>query len=93
MNLKELLHYNITSFLEKGLIDNELDFQRGKIASRKLRLLSKENEKVNKTRKALNKLLYNYEQKHWADFESVTDEQIKESEIAKQTASKEIIIF
>lgn len=84
-------NFNILELIKTGEIQNELDFQRGKMVSRKLRLLGKENEEAKITRKALNKLLYNYEQKHWADFESVTDEQIKESEIAEQIAIKELI--
>lgn len=83
-------NFNISELIKSGVIQNELDFQRGKIISRKLRLLSKESEKAKITRKALNELLYNYEQKHWADFNLVTDEQIKESEIAEQIAEKEL---
>ena len=86
-------NFNISEIIKAGEIKNELDFQRGKIVSRKLRLLSKESEEAKITRKALKQLLYNYEQKHWADVDSVTDEQIKESEIAEQIAKKEIIIF
>lgn len=86
-------NFNISEIIKAGEIQNELDFQRGKIVSRKLRLLSKESEEAKKTRKALNELLYNYEQKHWEDFDSVTDEQIKESEVAKQIAEKETIVF
>lgn len=89
MNFKELLPYDITPFLESGELNNELDFHRANIASRKLRLLSKESGEAKKTRKALNKLLYNYEQKHWANSDLVTDEQIKKSEIAQQIAEKE----
>lgn len=89
MNLKELLPYDITPFLEKGELNNELDFHRAKIASRKLRLLSKECEEAKITRKSLKQLLYNYEQKHWANVGSVTDKQVKESEIAEQIAEKE----
>ncbi|CAM1361328.1 conserved protein of unknown function [Tenacibaculum soleae] len=84
-------NFNISELIKSGEIQNELDFQRGKIVSRKLRLLSKESEEAKIARKALNKLLYNYEQKHWADFNSVTDEQVIESEIAEQIAIKELI--
>lgn len=83
-------NFNISELIKSGEIQNELDFQRGKIVSRKLRLLSKESEEAKIARKALNKLLYNYEQKHWADVDSVTDEQIKESEIAEQIAENEM---
>lgn len=38
-------------------------------------------------------MLYNYEHKHWTDVDSVTDAQVKQSEIAKQIAEKETIIF
>jgi len=86
-------NFNISEIIKAGEIQNELDFQRGKIISRKLRLLAKESEEAKKTRKALKQLLYNYEQKHWNDIDSVTDEQIEASEIAQQIAEKEIINF
>lgn len=86
-------NFNISELIKAGEIQNELDFQRGKIISRKLRLLSKESEEARITRKTLKQLLYNYEQKHWADVDSVTDEQIKASEIAQQIAEKETITF
>ena len=36
-------HFDIEKIVEKGIITNELDYDRALIADRKLRLLAKEN--------------------------------------------------
>lgn len=82
------VNFYISEIIKAGEINNELDFQRGKILSRKLRLLNKVNEEAKITRKATNELLYNYEQKHWDNFNSITDGQIKANKIIKQIAKK-----
>lgn len=67
MNLTELLPYDITPFLEKGELNNELDFHRAKISNHRLRILSKEIPELKNIRKRLRTLLLNYETKHWSD--------------------------
>lgn len=84
---------NAKELISSGVIKDELTFQRAKIISRNLRLLSKENENAKETRKALNELLYKYEQVNWEDFDAVTDEQIIESDKAVNQAEIERVFF
>ena len=68
-------------------IESELDFQRGKIIARKLRKVPGAYQE----RKNLKKMLYEYEQRVWADVDSVTDEQIIESDKAEAQAEQELL--
>ena len=68
-------------------IESELDFQRGKIIARKLKKIPGSGYE----RKVLMQKLYEYEQKHWADFDAVTDEQVIESEKAEAQAERELL--
>lgn len=68
-------------------IKTELDFQRGKIIARKLRKVAGASQE----RKNLKKMLYEYEQRVWADVDSVTDEQIIESDKAEAQAEQELL--
>lgn len=68
-------------------VKTELDFQRGKIISRKLRKVAGASQE----RKKLNEMLYEYEQRVWADVYSITDEQIIESDIAEAQAERELL--
>lgn len=68
-------------------IKTELDYQRGKIISRKLRKAPGSEYE----RKELMQNLYEYEQKHWANFDAVTDEQVIESDEAEAQAERELL--
>ncbi|CAL2103045.1 protein of unknown function [Tenacibaculum sp. 190130A14a] len=79
--------------INSGIIKDELTFQRANIISRNLRLLSKENIEAKETRKALNELLYKYEQANWEDLNSITEEQIIESDKALNQAEQERLFY
>lgn len=81
--------FDVDSFLEKGKIQNELDFERALIADRKLRLMVKENPKLKTVRKKLRDLIEAYENKTWAPDAEITEDKLKESDWAEQTAEKE----
>lgn len=68
-------------------IKTELDFQRGKIIARKL----KNTPGASQERKKLKEKLYEYEKRVWHNDEAVTDEQVRESELAIAQAELELL--
>jgi transcriptional regulator with XRE-family HTH domain len=81
--------FDVDSFLEKGKIENELDFERALIADRKLRVMAKENPKLKAVRKKLRDLIEAYESKTWSPDAEISEDKLKESDWAEQTAEKE----
>ncbi len=79
----------ITKILNKGKIQNELEHERALIAERKLRLLSKENPEYVKIRKELRRIIEIYETENWSNSTKISDEKLKESEIAELIAEEE----
>jgi transcriptional regulator with XRE-family HTH domain len=82
-------HFDIEQLIEKGVISNELDYERALIADKKLRLLSKENDYFKKLRNKLRNIIEIYEATCWSDVEAVTAEQISENEQAEKIANSE----
>ena len=79
----------ITKILNKGKIQNELEHERALIAERKLRLLSKEHPEYVKIRKELRRIIEVYETENWTNSTKISEEKIKESEIAELIAEEE----
>ena len=75
--------------IEQGIIQNELDYERAMIAERKLRLLSKEVPNYIPERKKLRDLIEAYEKKHWSSDAEVSEEVIRESDLAEKIAETE----
>lgn len=84
--MKEL---DIKKLVKQGLLNNELDYERALSADRHLRLLVKEDSAFAKLRKALRGMIARYENIHWSDEEKVTDEQIRESDLAEKIVEQE----
>ncbi len=82
-------HFDIEQFIAAGAIDNELDYERAMTADRKLRLLAKESVHFKNLRSKLRDLIETYEVQHWTDHQTVTPQQLQESERAQQTAEAE----
>jgi hypothetical protein len=82
------LQISLKKILKKGSIANELEFQRASIIDRQLRLLVKEMPELAGERDQLRDILHVYEQQHWVDGE-VTDEQVRESDLAGEIAEQE----
>ena len=80
---------DITNLLEIGKIQNELELERALIADRKLRVLSKEDQKYKVIRKKLRDLIEDYENKNWSSTSTITEAKIQESDSAEVTAEKE----
>jgi predicted XRE-type DNA-binding protein len=64
-------------------LDNEYDLQKALLLDRKLRLLVKEDSSLKAIHDKLFTLIQNYESENWSNPESITNEQIAESEIAE----------
>lgn len=84
---------DVEKLIEKGFIDNELDFERAMIAERKLHLMSEENVHFKSIRKKLRNILIAYEKEHWYDVNAITDEQLNESDKAEQTSGEERVFI
>ena len=82
------LQISLKKILKKGVITNELEFQRASIIDRQLRLLVKEMPELAGERDRLRDILHAYELQHWVGVE-VTDERVKESDLARQIAERE----
>jgi len=80
---------DLSKLLEIGEIKNELDFERALIADRKLRVLSKEDPKYKAIRKKLRDLIETYENLNWSSSSRISDEKIRESDLAELIAEKE----
>jgi len=85
--------FDVDSFLEKGKIESELDFERALIADRKLRVMVKENPKLKAVRKNLRDLIEAYENKTWTADAEISEDKLKESDWAEQTAEKERVFI
>lgn len=81
--------FDIEQIIASGIIGNELDYERAMIADRKLRLLTKENPALKKTRKKLRSIIQDYEQKVWNLDQTISKQQLKESEQAEKIAEAE----
>jgi len=64
-------------------LTTELEFEKASSLYLKLRLLVKEDVAYLPIRKHLRDLIKQYEQKHWTDENLITDEQVKESDLAE----------
>lgn len=78
-----------TKIIQKGSISNELEFERALIIERKLRLLSAENTEYKEARKQLRTIIKDYEKNNWSSESEISDDKIKESDIAEFIAEQE----
>lgn len=81
--------FDINKAIKQGKIQNELDFERALIADRRLRLLSKENPEYLPVREKLRGLIEAWENMHWSGASEISDEKIKESDLAGSIAESE----
>lgn len=83
------MEFDINRVFKKGKIDNELDYQRSLIYSRKLRLQAQDNPELKTSREKLLVILKQYQEENWKDYKSISDEKVKESDLAEYIAEKE----
>jgi antitoxin component HigA of HigAB toxin-antitoxin module len=82
-------HFDIENIVEKGVITNELDYERALIADRKLRLLAKENLHFKNLRVKLRDIIEKYENSEWSDIDAIDDNKLIESEKSERIAELE----
>ncbi len=70
-------------------LENEYDLQKASLLERKLRLIIDENPNLKPLRNKLRKLIKEYEDREWADFEKITDSQVEESDKAEEVVNYE----
>ncbi|MEN6353388.1 MAG: helix-turn-helix transcriptional regulator [Bacteroidales bacterium] len=70
-------------------LENEYDLQKASLLERKLRLMIDENPGLKSIRKKLRDLIKDYEDRHWSDFEKISDSQIEESDNAGEIVDYE----
>jgi len=82
------LQISLKKILKKGIISNELDFQRALLIDRKMRVVAKDFPELTEERQQLRTLLKAYEDRHWVG-EEITDQKVEESDLAAQIAEQE----
>ena len=70
-------------------LTSELEYERATSVYLKLRVLIKEDESYKPIRTHLRGLIKKYERDHWANENSITDNQIKESDLAESLVQAE----
>lgn len=86
--MKEIMNIQEIEKIER--LENEYDLQKASILERKLRLMSEENPDLKPIRQKMRKLIKDYEDKNWSDFEHITDSQVIESEKAEDIINSEL---
>ena len=86
-------NFDIEKMIEKGIITNELDYERALIADRKLRLLAKENLHFRNLRIQLRDVIEKYENSEWNDLEKIDDKKLSESEKSEYIAEQERVFL
>ena len=79
-------NFDIEKTVEKGIITNELDYERALIADRKLRLLAKENPHLKSIRSKLRDIIEKYENAEWSDVDKIDDRKLLESDKSERIA-------
>jgi len=82
-------HFDIEKIVEKGIITNELDYDRALIADRKLRLLAQESLHFKNLRTKLRDIIERYEISEWSDIDKLDDNKLTESEKSEHIAEQE----
>jgi hypothetical protein len=83
----------MNQILEQGEVKSELDYERAIIAERKLRLLVQNDETLKPVRKKLRDLISDWENSHWSAQADITENMIRESDMAEMLAEKERIFI
>lgn len=86
-------NFNINTIVENGTITNQLDYERALDADKKLRLIAKSDSTMKALRGRLRDIIKEFENKHWADVNAVTVEQMMESDVAESIAELEQLFY
>lgn len=80
---------NIKEVLTIERLENEYDLQKASLLERNLRLLINDNPNLKPIRKKLRDLIKDYEDKHWSDFDKISDSFVEESDKAEEIVDYE----
>ncbi|MDN5212241.1 transcriptional regulator [Fulvivirgaceae bacterium BMA12] len=83
------IQFDVKEILEIGKIQDELDFERALIADRRLRVLAQEDPKLKHVRKKLRDLIQDYENRNWSAKTKISENKLKENDLAEIIAEKE----
>lgn len=75
--------FSIQNIQRLNLLESEIDLEKASSLFLKLRVLEKEDLSYKPIRKHLRNLIKDYEEKYWADEDSITENQIKDSDLAE----------
>ena len=84
---------DIDNILKIDELKNELEFEQATAIQGKLRWMVKENGSLEPIRQHLLKLIEKYETKNWANEDEITDEKIKESDLAEKIVNAETLFI
>lgn len=80
---------DIKEVMNTERLENEYDLHKASLLERKLRLMIEENPDLKPIRKRLRDLIKDYEDRHWSDFDNITDSQIEKSDKAEEIVDYE----
>ncbi len=83
----------IDNILKIEALNNELEFERASSIHGKLRWMAKEDSSLEPVRLHLKNLIKKYEIANWDKEDEITDEQIRESDLAEKIVSAENIFI
>ncbi|MFN2262399.1 MAG: helix-turn-helix domain-containing protein, partial [Psychroflexus sp.] len=81
--------FSIQNIQRLASLTSEMDYEQASSLFLKLRVLEKQDESYKTIRNHLRSLIKDYEQNNWADENSITDNQIKESDLAEALVQAE----
>ena len=81
--------FSIQNIQKLASLTSELDYEQASSLFLKLRVLEKQDESYKPIRNHLRSLIKDYEQNNWADENSISDNQIKESDLAEALVQAE----
>ena len=83
----------IDNILKIDELVSELEHERASSIYSRLRWMTKDDKSLEPVRQHLKKLIMQFEQNHWFDEEKITDEQIRESDIAEKIIYSENVFI
>ena len=84
LNRLKMERLEIDNILKIDELNNELEHEKASSIYGRLRWMVKEDKSLEPIRQHLKKLIMQFEQKNWSDEENITDDQIRESDIAEK---------
>lgn len=84
---------DIIKLIQEGALHNELDYERALIAERKLRLLAQKDPGYIPERKKLRDIIEAWEKENWSADADISDEKIRESDLAEEIALEEMLFI